>query len=100
MWIQVIFDLPTNTKQQRKKAHKFRLHLLDLGFEMVQFSVYWRAYGGYKKADTAIKKVERLVPSEGKVNILKFTDKQFSEMKTFRGKKSVKNKKDEQLLLF
>ena len=40
MWILVLFDLPVTTKTERAKATHFRNALLDLGFEMVQFSVY------------------------------------------------------------
>ncbi len=39
MWVWVLFDLPVGTKAERKRATRFRNDLLDLGFEMVQFSV-------------------------------------------------------------
>ncbi|MFC2331310.1 MAG: CRISPR-associated endonuclease Cas2, partial [Treponema sp.] len=39
MWIFCMFDLPTNTKPQRKRASEFRKNLLEDGFEMMQFSV-------------------------------------------------------------
>ena len=52
MWLQVMFDLPVNTKKQRKKATGFRNGLLDLGFEMIQFSVYQRSFAGYKRIKT------------------------------------------------
>lgn len=38
MWVFVFFDLPTETKPQRKAAAKFRKRLLDDGFSMFQFS--------------------------------------------------------------
>ena len=40
MWIFIMFDLPVTTKPERKEASAFRNYLLDLGFEMSQFSVY------------------------------------------------------------
>jgi CRISPR/Cas system-associated protein endoribonuclease Cas2 len=36
MWLLMTFDLPVETKKQRKAAHDFRVYLLDLGFEMSQ----------------------------------------------------------------
>ena len=36
MWIYVMFDLPTNTKKQRKDAADFRKTLVKDGFSMLQ----------------------------------------------------------------
>lgn len=35
MWLIVMFDLPVQTKKDRKLASKFRNDLLDLGFYVV-----------------------------------------------------------------
>ncbi|WP_290454125.1 CRISPR-associated endonuclease Cas2, partial [uncultured Muribaculum sp.] len=40
MWVFVFFDLPTETKHQRKQAAKFRKNLICDGFTMFQFSFY------------------------------------------------------------
>ena len=40
MWLFVFFDLPTNTKTERKAASGFRKKLLKDGFTMMQYSVY------------------------------------------------------------
>ena len=40
MWLYVMFDLPVETKRQRKNAADFRKNLLKDGFIMHQFSVY------------------------------------------------------------
>jgi CRISPR-associated endonuclease Cas2 len=37
-----IFDLPTETRKERKIASSFRKKLLDDGFSMLQFSIYMR----------------------------------------------------------
>lgn len=42
MWVLVFFDLPTDTKTDRKNATKFRKNLLEDGFVMFQFSIYMR----------------------------------------------------------
>ena len=42
MWLLVFFDLPTETKKERKAAADFRKKLLSDGFTMFQFSIYVR----------------------------------------------------------
>ena len=58
MWVMVMFDLPTNTKGERAAASNFRNDLKDLGFEMVQYSVYIRFCGSQSKADTTITAIQ------------------------------------------
>lgn len=38
MWTIVLYDLPTDTKKERKAAARFRKELLQDGFSMFQFS--------------------------------------------------------------
>ncbi|MDE0268181.1 MAG: CRISPR-associated endonuclease Cas2 [Acidimicrobiaceae bacterium] len=85
MWMMVMFDLPVTTKQQRKRAAKFRHNLLDLGFEMAQFSVYMKFCGSRSAADAMTTRIERQVPKQGRVSILVFTDKQYGNMRVFSG---------------
>jgi CRISPR-associated protein Cas2 len=85
MWMVVMFDLPVVLKQERQDATRFRLTLLDLGFEMTQFSVYMRFCTSQAQVDTLSRKVEAALPPGGKVNILTFTDKQYERILTFHG---------------
>ena len=85
MWLFCLFDLPTNTKRQRKRASDFRKFLIEDGFDMMQFSVYKRHCGSAENCDVHIKRIKQNLPREGTVSILKFTDKQFSEIETFIG---------------
>ena len=85
MWMVVMFDLPVLSKRQRKRAAKFRHDLLDLGFEMAQYSVYMKFCGQRNAAEALAKRVERHVPSEGRVSILTLTDKQYGRMQVFIG---------------
>lgn len=86
LWLQVLFDLPVTTKPARKAATDFRAFLLDQGFEMAQYSVYQRFCAGRDMAETLMKKIEENLPGEGKIHILTFTDKQFENIRTFRGR--------------
>ncbi len=101
MWVVVMFDLPVVEKVERKAATDFRNALLDLGFEMSQFSVYMRFCSSQAQVDTYCTQVEKNLPKGGKVNILQFTDKQYERIITFRGKaKQPKNKSPDQYDLF
>jgi CRISPR-associated protein Cas2 len=83
MWVLVFFDLPTETKKQRKAASRFRKDLLNDGFTMFQFSIYVRNCPSRENADVHIKRVKTLLPEQGHVGILKITDKQFGMMELF-----------------
>ena len=77
MWILVFFDLPTDTKKERKAAAKFRKNLLEDGFIMFQFSIYTRNCPSAENAQTHISRVKGFLPEYGQVGILSITDKQF-----------------------
>ncbi len=101
MWMIVFFDLPVVDPVERKQASKFRLFLKDLGFEMAQFSVYIRHTPGKDAVEAYRRKIESALPSQGKVDILQFTDKQYENIVSFRGtKRDSPNQNPEQLLLF
>lgn len=93
MWIMVMFDLPVLTKKERKAASRFRLDLLDLGFEMTQLSVYMRFCASQAQAGTFTRKVQSLLPSAGRVSVIGFTDKQYERIQTFVGGSESANKK-------
>lgn len=87
MWVWVLFDLPVGTKAERKAATKFRKDLQDLGFRMVQFSVYLRHAWSREKAESFSSMVEQCIPESGHVQILFFTDKQYAMSKVYSGPK-------------
>jgi CRISPR-associated protein Cas2 len=91
MWLVVLFDLPVGTKKERKAASGFRLKLLDLGFEMTQFSVYLRYCAGKEQAESYERKIEQFMPASGKVHIMAITDKQYENIRTYRGRKREQN---------
>ena len=76
----VMFDLPTETKSERHAASKFRSFLQDQGFEMVQFSVYVQFVGTLESSQKFVRAIKANIPAQGDINILFFTDKQFSNI--------------------
>ena len=89
MWVLVFFDLPTETKKDRKIYAKFRKEILADGFNMFQFSIYLRHCPSKENADVHIKRVKKLLPEKGHVGIMCITDKQFGMMEIFRGHEPV-----------
>ncbi|MBQ9282139.1 MAG: CRISPR-associated endonuclease Cas2 [Treponema sp.] len=100
MWLFCLFDLPTNTKKQRKVAAEFRKKLIEDGFDMMQFSVYKRFCGSAEACEVHIKRIKQWLPKEGTVSILKFTDKQFGDIETFVGMTVQKTENKPQQLEF
>ena len=86
MWIFVFFDLPTETKKNRKDAAKFRKELERDGFTMMQFSVYVRHCPSKENMDVHIKRVQISMPPAGQVSIMSITDRQYGNILNFQGK--------------
>ena len=93
MWVLVLFDLPTETKKERKDAAEFRKKLIGDGFTMFQFSIYLRHCASYENAMVHIARVKSFLPQVGKVGIIYITDKQFGSMELFNGKKKSDRKR-------
>lgn len=89
MWLFVFFDLPTETKTDKRNASGFRINLLKDGFSMMQYSVYQRHCASSESADVHEKRVQRLLPPMGKVSVLRITDKQFGNIMNFWGRAEV-----------
>ena len=88
MWLYVFFDLPTNTREQRHRANKFRKALLQDGFSMMQFSVYIRHCASKESFEVHLKRVKAIIPPEGIVSALQVTDRQFGDTVNFIGKQT------------
>ncbi|MBN1960120.1 MAG: CRISPR-associated endonuclease Cas2 [Deltaproteobacteria bacterium] len=101
MWVLVMFDLPVKSKQQRKRATKFRQYLKQDGFNMLQFSVYSRPSPSEENAIVHCNRVKAEMPTDGQVRILRFTDKQYARMECFFSRKPKDHERiPEQIELF
>jgi CRISPR-associated protein Cas2 len=90
MWVLVHFDLPTETKKDRKAYAQFRKEIMKDGFQMFQFSMYIRHCSSKENAEVHVERVKKILPAKGHIGILCITDKQFGMMEIFRGKETVK----------
>lgn len=101
MWVFVFFDLPTETKKDRKNYTLFRKSLQKDGFAMLQYSIYIRHCNSRENADVHTKRVKGFIAPKGEIIIFTLTDKQFGMMEFFQSK-SVKSRPDipQQLEMF
>lgn len=90
MWVIAMFDLPTETAKDRRAYARFRKDLLEDGFTMMQYSVYSRHCASIENAEVHVKRMGAIVPPAGEVRFLTITDRQFSRIKIFVGKKRQK----------
>lgn len=84
--MMVMFDLPVITSQEVKEANDFRNFLLDMGFQMAQYSVYARFIGTRDKTDKFVRRIKENLPTDGKVDIIFFTDKQYENIISLHGR--------------
>lgn len=80
MWVLVLFDLPTETKKDKKAYADFKKNLQRDGFTMFQFSIYVRHCASSENAEVHIKRVKSFLPEHGNVGIMCITDKQFGNI--------------------
>ena len=101
MWLLVLFDLPTETKKDKKAYALFRKNLIKDGFTMFQFSIYIRHCASMENAEVHKKRVKSFLPEFGNVGIICITDKQFGNIDIFYGTKPQRpNSPGQQLELF
>lgn len=98
MWLLVMFDLPTETDQDKKAYVLFRKGIMKDGFSMMQYSVYRRHCASRENAEVHVKRVKSMLPPKGLVSIIGITDRQFGDIKHFWGKKRKKSEPQPQQL--
>lgn len=85
MRILVFFDLPVLTSKERRDYRQFRKFLIKSGFMMMQESVYCKLVQNSTMADSIVENVKKNRPSDGLVQMLKITEKQYSKMEFIVG---------------
>ena len=69
MVLLLSFDLPRNTKEERKEATEYRKRLVELGFDMKQYSLYEREVESDTTKDHLIKILKNEVPDDGMITL-------------------------------
>ena len=100
MRVIVMFDLPVTTETNRREYAKFRKFLIKSGFLMMQESVYIRLALNQNAANMICDMLRAHCPSEGVVQVLTITEKQFQKMEFIIGEMSTETvNSDERLLI-
>lgn len=86
MRILVFFDLPTETLENKREYRRFHKLLIKNGFLMMQESVYCRMLLTPSAGNSVMEIIRKNKPSEGIVQILTVTEKQFASMEYITGK--------------
>jgi len=95
-----MFDLPVTEKEERKASTAFRNYLLDEGFRMAQFSVYYRLLDGKEAATALERRINAEVPPKGSVHVVQITDKQYENIRVYENLQCRTPEKPDQLVLF
>lgn len=80
MRVLVFFDLPVLTEANRRDYRVFRKYLIKSGFMMIQESVYCKLAQNGSVADAMVENIKKNKPSEGLVQVLRVTEKQYNKM--------------------
>lgn len=88
MRVIVFFDLPVTSVTERREYARFRKYLIKSGFLMMQESVYCKLAQNQGTADHIVENLKKNKPSNGLVQVMKITEKQFSKMEYIVGEKS------------
>ena len=102
MILFVMFDMPTETKNDLIKYRRFRKKLFELGFVMFQYSIYIRFCRSLAVAKKYERKVELSAPLNGSIRVLKITEEQYKNMKiieNYREKPEEKVKEQMQMVM-
>ncbi|MCB4751057.1 MAG: CRISPR-associated endonuclease Cas2 [Sulfurovum sp.] len=88
MWLVVMFDLPTQTKKDRKCYRWFSKHLDAEGYIRLQYSIYAKVFNSVGSANNGKKRLKNFLKTnvkKGNVRMLMFTDAQFGKMEIIVG---------------
>lgn len=83
-----MFDLPMETREEKREYTRFRKHLIKSGFVMMQKSVYTKIALNQTSGKAIKERVYKNKPSFGLVQILSVTEKQFQSIENIVGKVS------------
>ena len=85
MRVLIFFDLPTETAEDKREYRRFRKLLIQNGFLMLQESVYCRMLLTPSAGNAVLNLIRKNRPSQGIVQALMITEKQFAGMEYIIG---------------
>ena len=96
----LMFDMPTDTAEERKAYLKFRKFLLNEGFIMHQFSIYSKLLLNNTANKAMVDRLQENNPKKGNITLLTGTEKQFSRMIYLHGDKDTSVANSDERVVF
>lgn len=96
----LMFDMPTDTVEERKAYRKFRKFLLNEGFIMHQFSIYSKLLLNNTANKAMVDRLQENNPKKGSITLLTVTEKQFSRMIYLNGDKDTSVANSDERVVF
>ena len=96
----LMFDMPTDTAEERKAYRKFRKFLLNEGFIMHQFSIYSKLLLNNTANKAMVDRLQENNPKKGNITLLTVTEKQFSRMIYLHGDKDTSVDNSDERVVF
>ncbi|UUX33724.1 CRISPR-associated endonuclease Cas2 [Fundicoccus culcitae] len=89
MILLICFDLPRNTKVERREASYFRHHLIELGFSMKQYSIYERYVANTHSIENILNALSTSIPDSGKIVMYPLSDEVHENQQIILGPNTV-----------
>lgn len=96
----LMFDMSTETVEERKAYRKFRKFLLSEGFIMQQFSIYSKLLLNNSANKAMIDRLQANNPKKGNITLLTVTEKQFARMIYLNGERDMSVANSDKRLVF
>ena len=96
----LMFDMPTDTAEERKAYRKFRKFLLNEVFIMHQFSIYSKLLLNNTANKAMVDRLQENNPKKGNITLLTVTEKQFSRMIYLHGDKDTSVANSDERVVF
>ncbi|MHA0856144.1 CRISPR-associated endonuclease Cas2 [Paenibacillus sp. CMAA1364] len=79
----VMFDLPTDTSEERREYRRFRKFLIINGYVMFQYSIYTKIILNHSAMQLHKAKLMKQIPQHGQIDVMLVTEKQFATIESF-----------------
>lgn len=90
MMLLVCFDLPRETKIERKQAAHYRKRLIELGFSMKQYSLYEREVRNTSTRNNVIQILKQELPNTGMITLYLLPDEVNNQQITILGDQAIR----------
>lgn len=90
MMMLLSFDLPRDTKEERKQASEYHKRLVELGFSMKQYSLYEREVQSNTTRNRLIEILKKEIPDSGLITLYLLPDEVNNKQITILGKDAPK----------